>query len=219
MQANKQGGDAKFQPKAQSKGVKGKKASVPASWNDLYMTKQSESAKPPSSMVDDAILSIDEVRPATQAKGRKPKERELTKTHSSWVQSSKQGSSLNELMKTDSGGAYDQFANKKTTYKESLYNTTYDIRKFTKEQIDHAHKIEKEIMQSNSGGNVHVAEERGQVLLRDNEDEEIQYSGVIRKQAKLNNPKRFKCFHKAVVRIPQHGPSQEQNLLNEKGWD
>lgn len=57
-------------------------------------------------------------------------------------------------------------------------------------------------MQSNADGNIHVAEERGQVLLRDNEDEEIQYSGVIRKSKTLNNPKKFKCFHKNVQRIP-----------------
>ena len=79
---------------------------------------------------------------------KKPKERGLTKTHQSWVQSGASGSSLNDLMKTEAG-AYDQFADKKTTYKESLYNTTYDIRNFTKEQIDHAYKIEKEIMQAN----------------------------------------------------------------------
>jgi PAB1-binding protein PBP1 len=42
-----------------------------------------------------------------------------------------------------------------------LYNTTYDIRNFTKEQIEHAHKIEREIMQANAEGNIHVAEERG----------------------------------------------------------
>lgn len=92
-------------------------------------------------MVDDAILSIDEPHPPTfknknkkepNTFTKKPKERELTKTHSSWVQSDSHGSSLNELMKTDDS-KYDQFADKKTTYKESLYNTTYDIRNFSKE--------------------------------------------------------------------------------------
>lgn len=169
-------------------------------------------------MVDDAILSIDEARPPTFKNtnkkenntniSKKPKERELTKTHSAWVQSGAQGSSLNDLMKTDEG-SYDQFADKKTTYKESLYNTTYDIRKFSKAQIDHAHKIEKEIMGSNAGGNIHMAEERGQILLRDNEDEEIQYSGVIRKTKKLTNPKKFKCLHKTLVKIPTFKPSPE----------
>jgi hypothetical protein len=67
-------------------------------------------------MVDDAILSIDEARPPTFKNknkkenntniSKKPKERELTKTHSSWVQSGNEGSSLNELMKTDEG-SYD----------------------------------------------------------------------------------------------------------------
>jgi PAB1-binding protein PBP1 len=58
-------------------------------------------------------------------------------------------------------------------------------------------------MQSNAEGNIHVAEERGQVMLRDNEDEEILYSGVIRKSKKLNNPKKFKCFHTKLVKIPE----------------
>lgn len=57
-------------------------------------------------------------------------------------------------------------------------------------------------MGSNAQGNIHMAEERGQILLRDNEDEEIQYSGVIRKTKKLNNPKKFKCVHKTLVKIP-----------------
>ena len=73
-------------------------------------------------------------------------------------------------------------------------------------------------MQSNADGNIHVAEERGQVLLRDNEDEEIQYSGVIRKTVKLNNPKTFKCAHKALAKIDL-APSSEQGLINEKGWE
>lgn len=120
-------------------------------------------------------------------------------------------------MKTDDGN-YDQFADRKTTYKESLYNTTYDIRNFTKEQIDQAYKIEKEIMQQNADGNVHVAEERGQIMLRDNEDEEIQYSGVIRKTKKLNNPKKFKCFHTKLVKIPEK-VSSDNALIAEKGWE
>jgi hypothetical protein len=33
--------------------------------------------------------------------------------------------------------------------------------------------------------------------LRDNEDEEIQYSGVIRK--KLENPRKFACFNPKLV--------------------
>jgi hypothetical protein len=68
-------------------------------------------------MVDDAILSIEETRGPPTFKnrnkkdtntnlGKKPKERELTKTHQSWVQSGNEGSTLNDLMKTESG-AYD----------------------------------------------------------------------------------------------------------------
>ena len=65
-------------------------------------------------MVDEAILSIEETtkptfknnnKQAYQPKA-KPKERELTKTHKSWVNSGEQGSSLNELMKSDHGTYY-----------------------------------------------------------------------------------------------------------------
>ena len=55
-------------------------------------------------------------------------------------------------------------------------------------------------MSKDAKGNIHVAEERGQIYLRDNEDEEIMYSGVIRNKAiKLSNHKKFTCFRKKVV--------------------
>ena len=67
-------------------------------------------------------------------------ERELTKTHSSWVTgdaSQKENGNLNDMASTP----YDQFANKKTTYKESLYNTAIDMKNISQEQVKYAHKI------------------------------------------------------------------------------
>ena len=74
-------------------------------------------------------------------------------------------------------------------------------------------------MSQNAEGNIHVAEERGQVLLRDNEDEEIQYSGVIRR--KLKNPMKFKGFHKKLVERRDVKQEKENGigLINYMGWD
>lgn len=59
-----------------------------------------------------------------------------------------------------------------------MYNTAYDLKKLTNEQIKKAAKIEQEINAEDSKGNIHLAEERNQIELRDNENEEIMYSGV-----------------------------------------
>ena len=72
-------------------------------------------------------------------------------------------------------------------------------------------------MAQNAEGNIHVAEERGQVLLRDNEDEEIQYSGVIRK--KLNNHKKFTGFHSKIVLKQEKECEKENGLINDQGWE
>jgi len=58
------------------------------------------------------------------------KQRELTKTDwlaGSNVKGTSMGTSLNDLEAIDEGSSFDQFANRRTTYNESLYNTTYDI--------------------------------------------------------------------------------------------
>lgn len=117
--------------------------------------------------------------------------------------------------------AFDQFAGKKTTYDETAYGyTTIDETKLSKAQIDHAKKVEREILSGDAGGNIHLAEERGQVRYGQQEDEEIQYSGVIRKKAaKLNNPKKFKCFNKKVSgKFENKSESPFEGLLNPDGW-
>jgi len=80
--------------------------------------------------------------------------------------------SLNDLEK-DNKGSYDQFKGRNTTYKESLYNVSYDQSKLSKEEIARAERIEREINSQDAKGNRHLAEERGQVAMRDNENEEI----------------------------------------------
>lgn len=69
-----------------------------------------------------------------------------------------------------------------------------------------------------------MAEERGQVYLRDNDDEEIMYSGVIRNKPKdsLQNQKKFKCIRKSLVAFPQTKnqmtSSYSGGLLNPQEW-
>lgn len=76
-----------------------------------------------------------------------------------------------------------------------MYNTTYDLKKLSKNQVHYAAKIEREINNADSKGNTHVAEERNQIHLRDNENEEIMYSGVLRAPV-LKNGKKFSGFMK-----------------------
>ena len=63
-------------------------------------------------------------------------ERELTKASDSWLAGAvtngggNLGKSLNDL--GDANEKFDQFANRNTTYSESLYNTSYDITKLSK---------------------------------------------------------------------------------------
>jgi hypothetical protein len=79
---------------------------------------------------------------------------------------------------------WNQFeANKKlfkvqSTFDEGLYTTKLDISRMTPEQIAKAEKYAREI-ESQTSGNIHLQEERGQVLERDIDEEDL-YSGVIR---------------------------------------
>ena len=115
-------------------------------------------------------------------KGGNPnRERELTKASDAWLQKDSSNSrALNDL-EFDEGGHYDQFANKQSTYSENLYTSSApDISKFSRAQLQQAERVSREIAMEDSGKNIHLAQERGQMLERDNEDEELQFSGVIR---------------------------------------
>ena len=85
----------------------------------------------------------------------------------------------------DDGKGFDQFAGKKTSYKEELYTTKINYNKLTKEVEDTAERVAKEIQSADSKGNVHLAEDRQQVQQDDADetkryDEEMRYSGVYR---------------------------------------
>lgn len=84
----------------------------------------------------------------------------------------------------DDGKSFDQFAGKKSTYKDELYTTKIDESKVTDETKKKAELIEKEILGQDSRGNIHLAEERNQVNQKDEDEteryEEMKYSGVYR---------------------------------------
>jgi PAB1-binding protein PBP1 len=78
-------------------------------------------------------------------------------------------------------------------------------------------------MSKDAKGNIHLAEERGQVHLRDNENEEIMYSGVIRNKAtKLKDRKKFTCIRKKVVPFQNQSDKMKNTsiggLLNSDQW-
>lgn len=87
-----------------------------------------------------------------------------------------------------SGSAsWDQFEvnkrlyNVKSTFDENLYTKPLNRGEFTKEQIRSAERHAREIESSHSS-NIHLQEERGQVMEREIDEEDL-YSGVIRPAA------------------------------------
>jgi len=106
------------------------------------------------------------------------------------------GTNVNtELGDLDDNTGFDQFKNRNTTYNESQYTTDYDITKLSKQQIDRAIKIDKEISSKDSKGNMHLAMERGQYIPSAdmNQNEEVAFSGVKRRAIK--NQKKFKAIN------------------------
>ena len=84
------------------------------------------------------------------------------------------------------GGQWDQFARneaqfgKVSTYNEEMYTTKLSNKKFTEEQLRNAERMAREI-ESKPATSAHVAEERGQSALQDDDmDEEDKYSTVLR---------------------------------------
>ena len=85
-------------------------------------------------------------------------------------------------------GEWDQFAankekfNVKATYDENLYTTTLDV-----DAIDHSKRAAAERLANEIEGtvstNIHVAQERGQKIMGDYDDEDL-YSGVLTKDLK-----------------------------------
>lgn len=96
---------------------------------------------------------------------------------------------LGSLYDGDNGQAFDQFAGKRTSYKEELYTSKIDETKITKELRRKAEDYEREILKEASNGNLHLAEERNQLQSKDIDEtgryEEMKYSGVYRKDEEL----------------------------------
>lgn len=117
------------------------------------------------------------------------------------------------MEETDTHEKFDQFKDKKkSTYSDSLYSTSYDIKKLDKKTIKKGEDLEYEINQT-SARNRHLQEERGQVQLREedeDENEEVKYSavdtmnqGAIGRldgiKAKTTAPKgKFTSFHRKI---------------------
>ncbi|CDW80975.1 UNKNOWN [Stylonychia lemnae] len=94
---------------------------------------------------------------------------------------------FSSLHDDDPNEKFDQFKGKKSTYDESLYTSKLDESQLTKEQKVYAKKIEKDILTQPAEGNRHLAEERNQMELSDDEEDEMMYSGVIRDEQSYNS--------------------------------
>ena len=126
------------------------------------------------------VLADVEIEVAGRGGGQ---DRELLKA-TAWLGD---GTTQEEL--TSSGGAvgqWDQFARNeqqfgtRSTYNEEMYTTKLSNKKFTDEQLRNAERMAREI-ESKPATSAHVAEERGQRALQDDDmDEEDKYSTVLR---------------------------------------
>ncbi|CAM9260815.1 unnamed protein product, partial [Ectocarpus fasciculatus] len=114
--------------------------------------------------------------------------RDLASVDSSWLSSDAMGS-LEGGGKSKKGGntSWDQFEvnkrlyNVNSSYDENLYTKPLNRNELTRDQIKKADKYAKEIEGTRSS-NVHLQEERGQVMERDMDEEDL-YSGVLRPAA------------------------------------
>lgn len=116
----------------------------------------------------------------SKKKGDFGKERELHR----WSPETSEGTVASSL-NSESCGQWDQFATNeklfglKTDFNEEMYTTKLDRSSaHIRANEANAERIAKEIMKGSSGGNVHLAEERGQAV--EDVDEEMLYGAVIR---------------------------------------
>lgn len=138
--------------------------------------------------------------------------RDLTSIDASWLSSDAVGAleGPSKWKKGNSSTAWDQFEvnkrlyNVNSTYDENLYTKKLDRSELTKEQIKNAERFAKEIEGTRSS-NVHLQEERGQVMERDMDEEDL-YSGVLRPAA-------------ASSPVPKSGPKPVvTNGVNASNW-
>lgn len=133
-----------------------------------------------------------------QKKGRQPKE---MKTDAQTGAAQKEGAQR-ELTKAsaimsfdkslsmqDDGKKYDQFAGKKSTYKETDYTTAIDESKVTEKQRASAQALEDDILNKGRKQEADVGHDDNDQQLAMQEDEEMKFSGVIRDQEAPAQPK------------------------------
>ena len=79
-------------------------------------------------------------------------------------------------------GSFDQYRERGITsgYKEEYYTTRLNHAEVSSQELREAQRIEADILRSRAK-NRHVAQERGQAELEDQENEEEAFSNVIRK--------------------------------------
>ena len=121
--------------------------------------------------------------------------------------------SMTELESSGNGNGngkpFDQFeANQrlfgvKNTYNEDYYTKSLDTSKMTKDQLDKAARIAKEI-EGQQSSNIHMQEERGHAIEREIDEEDL-YSGVLRKPEKESVWKRG-VPQKVNSSSPKQGP-------------
>ena len=149
---------------------------VTASDTDLFEVETGAARKNMGEVLADTDIEV----LGRSAVGR---DRELLKA-TAWLGD---GTTQEEL--TSTAGAksgWDQFACNelqygiRSTYHEEMYTTKLSNKKFTEEQLRNAERIAREI-ESKPATSAHVAEERGQIALHDEDmDEEDKYSTVLR---------------------------------------
>lgn len=142
-------------------------------------------------------------------RARLGKERELVAA-TAWLDGAKTDGSLEGSASVAYKPGWDQFAvNEKLTgtqsnYSEELYTTKLCASDFSKDQIEHARRLAREI-EGKATDNIHVAEERGQRPLAeaDDMDEEDKYSTVLQTGRAGEKP-----VKQAAAKAPQAAPDE-----------
>lgn len=144
-------------------------------FDDMAELKAASSSSSNGGIGTDAAIS--------KKKGDFGRERELHR----WLPEDGDVPALNT---SDNNTQWDQFATNeklfglKTDFNEEIYTTKLDRNSaHIRANEANAERIAKEIMMASTGGNVHLAEERGQKL-EGCEDEEMLYGAVVRKEQK-----------------------------------
>ena len=115
--------------------------------------------------------------------------RDLTAVSSNWLEPDAAVTFDNnakwDMGKWDQFEANKQLFNVKSTFDENLYTKKLDISKISRDQLQKAERIAREI-EGTVSSNIHLREERGHAQEREMNEEDM-YSGVVREDAYSNN--------------------------------